>query len=239
MGSYDLTISNSTNISFYNVDQIAPSTGIGDSRYWGIMGSNFAKNLLFDGCSLSRIDAHCGFWDCDIINTEIGHTINIIGGGTLYLKNVTKLVGTTLIAIRGDYGGTFRGDIIIEDCTLCATNDYNSWESQYNPTPAKNAYVINSGYSKDGANGYWDWDFGYDCYLGKNVVIDNLKSYAENTYVFTTFSDEVFLNAKRFHITESITFRNMKKLPTCPDNTPCMMNSIRVTVENEISEENG
>ena len=233
MGSYDLTFQISANTYFYNVKQDVPSTGIGDSRYWGIMASNWSKNLVFDDCRLNRIDAHCGFWDCDIINTELGHSLNIIGGGRLYLKNVTKVVSSTFISIRGDYGGTFRGDIIIEDCTFMAANSYNSWRTQYSSTPVSTAYLINSGYSKDGANGYWEWDFGYDCYLGVNIVVDNLTALAKNTYLFPTFSDEVFKNATNLRITESITYRNMKPLEVCPDPNATILHSIPTYVEED------
>ena len=232
MGSYDITISKSVDVYFYNVKQAVPSTGLGDSRYWGIMASNYAKNLYFEGCRLSRIDAHSGFWDCTVIDTELGHTLNVIGGGKLYLENVTKLIGDNFMALRSDYGGTFRGDITIKNCTLIATKSYNSWSSQPSTTKYKDTYIIKSGYSKNGANGYWTWDFGYDCYLGKNVVIDNFTSYSTNVYVFPTFKDEVFEKTTNLHITESITFKNMAPVAICPDSSATVLNSIPVTVEN-------
>ena len=51
MGSYDLSANNSVNISYIGCRQ---TTDINDRRYWGLFGSNYCKNLLYDDCVFSR-----------------------------------------------------------------------------------------------------------------------------------------------------------------------------------------
>ena len=41
--------------------------------YWGLMGSNFCKELHLDGCVISRFDAHCGVTNGSIKNCSLGH----------------------------------------------------------------------------------------------------------------------------------------------------------------------
>jgi hypothetical protein len=248
--------------------------------------------LRFENCSISRFDAHQSFWNATLINTTVGHTINVVGGGTFNCIGVNKLAGGTFMALRGDYGATFRGDMNIIDCnylnhpgynsnrggapstavnssgTIIAA-DFNGNNSGYR-TPAQRQASYDAEYAKvyaekmdayaddialgnktreqaeaDAAaaahtagekmamqGGYWLWDFGYDCYLGKNVVIDNFTSYSTNVYVFPTFKDEVFEKTTNLHITESITFKNMAPVAICPDSSATVLNSIPVTVEN-------
>ena len=49
--------------------------------YWGIAGSSYCKNMTYDGCMLSRFDAHAGIYNGKIINSTI-NAVEIIGGGT-------------------------------------------------------------------------------------------------------------------------------------------------------------
>ena len=55
MGTYDILVNRALNVSFVNCRQ---TNDINDKKYWGIMGSNFSKNLLYDSCTFSRFDAH-------------------------------------------------------------------------------------------------------------------------------------------------------------------------------------
>jgi hypothetical protein len=42
MGSYDISVNRAVNVSFVNCSQ---TNDINDRTYWGIMGSNYCKNL--------------------------------------------------------------------------------------------------------------------------------------------------------------------------------------------------
>lgn len=202
MGSYDFVLENSSNITFKNVVQKC-ETGLGDSRYWGIMSSNGSRNLTFDGCEINRFDAHRGFWNATLINTTIGHSFNVIGGGTLIADGVTKITGSNFISLRSDYGATFKGDMILKNCVFENRPGYNTNKGgEYKNKRNNYAYIINSGFNTSNsgwnpdatANGaYWLWDFGYTCYMPENVTFENFTSYAnKKTYVFNDLPDILF-----------------------------------------------
>lgn len=89
MGSYDLSLNRALNVSFVNCSQ---TNDINDSSYWGILGSNYCKNLAYDNCILSRFDAHMGVANATIRNSTLGHQgINAIGVGTFTVENSTKI----------------------------------------------------------------------------------------------------------------------------------------------------
>ena len=152
-GTYDIIAGRALNISFINCTQ---SNSILDRSYWGIMGSNFYKNLLFDGCSLSRFDAHMGVANATIRNSTLGHQgINAIGSGTLTLENSIGN-GWSLINLRSDYGSTWNGKIIIRNCV-------------FNPLGgARRSSAVIVG----GNSGHHN--FGYTCYMPETIEIDGL-----------------------------------------------------------------
>lgn len=237
MGTYDFVLEYSSKITFNEVIQTTP-TDLVDTRYWGIMSSNGCKNLTFTGCEINRFDAHRGFWNATIKDTIIGHSFQVIGGGTLYVENVTKQAKSNFMTFRGDYGTTFEGNITVVNCTHEARKTYSSWTGSA-ATAGKEGTVYlfncdyptyNQGYStKDPYGGYWTWDFGYTCYMPINVVIDNFKSSSTNTYVFNDLPDIIFESTYQdgvapgkftvrypYQITKSITQKNMKKaINTC------------------------
>ena len=252
MGTYDYVLEYSDNVKFENVIQVNKSEQLSsakdgdfsyltDTRYWGIMSSNGTKNLYFLGCSINRFDAHRGFWNATLKDTYIGHSFQVIGGGTLYVENVTKASKSNFMTFRGDYGATFEGDVIIKDCTYEARKTYSSWaQSKPNAVGGEATgyimdsgfYAYNNGYStgKDGyLGGYWYWDFGYTCYMPINVTIDNFTSKSKKTYVYDDLPDIIFESTYKegeipgkftvrypYVITKTITQKNMKNtIPTC------------------------
>ena len=172
-GNYDLGFDNSINVTLKDCTQ---SNDINDTTFWGVMGTNHCKNVTFDGCYLSRFDAHCGVHNVTIVNTTLGEIINLVGSGTAYLVNVTR-TGTGhgyFIRIREDYGALWDGDIIIKDCTFTVNNSTGT------------AYVLRADWQ--------EWNFGYECHL-PNVDIDGFKVVRTNgaeftgkTYVFKNFN---------------------------------------------------
>ena len=165
MGSYDISASNSNAVTWKNCTQ---SNSITDSTRWGIMGSNYCKNLKYDGCKLSRFDAHKGMYNSTIVNSEIGHGgISAIGAGYLLIENTT-VNHNNVVHLRSDYGSTWDGEIIIKDVTLKNTST--------SPT------VISAS--------WYDHYFGYTCHL-PNVIIDNLTvSKGTKITVFPSFSSK-------------------------------------------------
>lgn len=199
MGTYDLCFNSSTHIYFENVTE-KPET-LTDTRYWGIMGSNYCKCFVFKNCRISRFDAHCGFWNTKLIDCEISKALSVIGGGELYLENVQRTIGMNFITLRSDYGATFQGTITLKNCRYCAIQNYNSTEAQNNVLDESkrceighiiDAHVGNGVDKLDPTQNYYNWDFGYTCYMPQNVYIENFESGAGKTYIFTDVRNEHF-----------------------------------------------
>jgi hypothetical protein len=153
MGTYDISVNRALNVSFINCSQ---TNDIDDNRYWGIMGSNYSKNLLYDSCTFSRFDAHMGVANATIRNSTLGHQgINAIGSGTFTVENST-IRGRSLINLRSDYGSTWQGQLIIRNCTFV-------------PAGGKPVNASLIGGSNSGQH-----DFGYVCYMPERITIEGL-----------------------------------------------------------------
>lgn len=153
MGSYDISVARALNVSFVNCRQF---DDINDTTRWGIMGSNYSKNLLYERCELSRFDAHQGVAGATIRDSTLGHAgINAIGSGTFLVENTT-VYGGSFINLRSDYGSTWQGEIVIRNCTFV-------------PACGRpvSAGLING--SNDGQH-----DYGYTCYMPERITIDGL-----------------------------------------------------------------
>ncbi len=153
-GTYDISPSRAIKLSFINCRQ---SNDIHDKTYWGIMGSNFCKNILLDSCVLSRFDAHQGVANATIRNSILGHQgINAIGSGTFLVENTT-VYANSFINLRTDYGSTWQGEFIIRNCVFVPGNG-----------KATNANLI-------GGSNAGQHDFGYTCYMPERITIENLR----------------------------------------------------------------
>ncbi len=220
MGTYDLIVQYSIGSYFERITQ--SRVPIHDSAYWGMMASNFSRNMTFKSCSMSRFDAHCGFWNADLIDCEFGQNINVVGGGTLNIIGTRRFVGNEFIQLRGDYGATFEGDVLIKDCVFDASRTYNSELDELYDQNSKEstAYVfeatVTNGLYGKGTKyeaDYFTWDFGYKCYLPNKITFDNFVSHAPTTYIFNEIYDAHFLPQGDgdgvFEITKEIVFMNM------------------------------
>lgn len=153
MGTYDISLNRALNISFINCSQ---TNDINDNTYWGILGSNYCKNLVYDNCTFSRFDAHMGVANATVRNSTMGHMgINAIGFGTFTVENCT-INGRTLINLRSDYGSTWQGEFIIRNCVFVPAGG--------RPTSAS---LIGGSYSGQ-------HDFGYTCYMPERITVENL-----------------------------------------------------------------
>ena len=154
MGTYDISVNRAINVSFVQCRQ---TNDINDKTYWGIMGSNFSKNLLYDSCIFSRFDAHMGVANATIRNSTLGHMgINAIGSGLLTVENST-INGYALINLRSDYGSTWQGDVLIRNCVFVPSGG----------KPANSSLIGGSNSSQH--------DFGYTCYMPERITIENLQ----------------------------------------------------------------
>lgn len=155
--TYDLAISNVVDGTFKNIS----SNDIYDSWRWGIVITDYSKNLVFEGCTLNRIDAHTGITNLTVKDCEIGSKgLTMTGSGLLNVIN-TEITANTFITLRADYGSTWSGKMNIVDCT-------------YKPLAGSEPklFMCEFFYDNDIIH-----DFGYDCKFPEayieNLTIDN------------------------------------------------------------------
>ena len=162
MGTYDIGAATAVNAKFINCNQ---TNDITDIDYWGIAGTNYCKNLVYDGCALSRFDAHQGVLNATVINSVLGHHgIKLIGSGRALIENTTVLA-EDFVDLRADYGSTWNGELIIRNC-------------KFYPTGIA-SHIINAENSED-------HDFGYTCYLPEKIEIDGFYVHRMGyNYLFT------------------------------------------------------
>ena len=220
-GSYDIGMSYTASVTFTNCFQ---SNDITDGSYWGLSGTNYNKNFIYERCVISRVDAHAGVTNGTIRDSVIGHGgVTVVGYGTFLIEN-SSFFSTELISLRGDYGSTWDGDIICRNCEII---------------PMGTATVTLIGGENAGEH-----DFGYTCYTPKNIIFDGLRvDTTENIYVFGDFNEGVIsskYNPKypMQFVTEKVTIKNYSstsgKVPdlTAPDVlTMKLFSNVDYTVE--------
>ncbi len=154
MGTYDLYMGQALNVTIINCTQ---SNDINERQYWGIMCSNGCKNLVFDGCTLNRVDAHQGVVNVTVRNSTIGYAgIEVIGKGTLLVENTT-VRGSGLVYLRQDYGSTWQGELMIRNCII------------QQQAGEKRSPVVLAGKN----NG--QTDHGHPAHMPERITIDNLR----------------------------------------------------------------
>lgn len=150
MGSYDLLCDCCVDVRFENCTQ---TTDICDGRYWGLFSSNFCRELSLENCTFSRFDAHMGVSNCVLRGCTFGHQcINIIGSGSFLIEN-THVYATRFVHLRDDYGCTFRGALTVRGCTWHPLNESRTF-----------FWAANTGRH----------NFGYQCYLPQQLLIEDL-----------------------------------------------------------------
>ena len=194
MGSYDLSFSAAIGVKLTGLRQ---TIDIMDTRYWGLMGSNFSKDVTVEDCVVSRFDAHCGVTGGVIRNCVFGHVgVNLIGFGQFLMENTT-VKGRALINFRPDYGSFFDGNITIRNCV---------WE------PREETFNCIFRAQNEG-----DHDFGYPCPMAKEIYVDGLIVRDEKCdpalplYVFPNYDPEFTPDKPYAYITpDKITLKNVK-----------------------------
>lgn len=195
MGTYDIGAATSVNATFLNCKQ---TNDITDGDYWGIAGTNYCKNLTYDGCAFSRFDAHQGVRNATIKNSVLGHHgIKLIGMGTALIENTTVVSGS-FIDLREDYGSTWNGDLIIRNCKFYPTGIENN--------------IVNAVNSEN-------HDFGYTCYMPQNIEIDGFFIHSVGfNFVFSMVNSKHLTNSyeAKYPVVapKEITVKNFSDLST-------------------------
>lgn len=200
MGSYDINLNHAISTTFQNCRQI---NDIRDNSLWGIMGTNYCKNIVLDSCTFSRFDAHMGVTNATVRNCEIGYMgIKAIGHGTFKIENTT-VYANHFLTFRQDYGSTWRGDFIIKNCVFVPTSN--------NPSSIHIINGFNSG----------QHDFGYTCYMPETFTIENFlirdgdmgEDY-QGPILFSDFNpemtDESYLETYPYVLPREMNIKNMK-----------------------------
>jgi hypothetical protein len=224
MGSYDISVNRAVNVSFVNCSQ---TNDILDGQYWGIMGSNYCKNLLFDHCTFSRFDAHMGVANATIRNSTLGHQgINAIGSGVFTVEDST-IYGRNLINLRSDYGSTWQGELVIRNCVFVPAGGRPS----------------RTGASLLGGSYTGQHDFGYTCYMPERLLIDTLHiddsnhpANYEGPVIFANFNprmtDDSYVEKFPYVRTKEVTLKNVTTASGKPlriSDNPFMFKDVQVT----------
>ena len=163
-GTYDIRLDRAVNAQFINCGQL---NDILDRDLWGIMSSNFSKNVTFDGCELSRFDAHMGIYNAAIKNSTIGcYGITVTGFGLLLIENSTLQSGS-LVNLRYDYGSFWDGEIVIRNCV------FEPFAGRGGTLADKLGNFLRGGSLVSSIND-GQWDFGYPCMMPEKITVDGL-----------------------------------------------------------------
>ncbi len=191
MGSYEMSASHSNNVLWKNVTQDVFFDEDGGVSYKGVMGTNYCKNLTFDGNFLCSFDAHCGVYNGTIKNTTIEH-INFIGDGLITIENCVIYAdgSSTVINLRSDYGSWWKGDAIFKNV-----------EVKYETRKNKTISLFSSAWTNH--------SFGYTTYLPENITLDNLKLLGFTVDVSTGVRKETIVetNEKSLYLFSSSIYR--------------------------------
>lgn len=153
MGSYDVTVRDAVNFHMRGCSM----HHINDRTLWGVVETNFCKNILIEDCVLSRVDTHMGVaGNYTVRRSHLGYMgLKAIGRGQLTLADST-IEGPYLIEFRPDFGATWDGDVEI-------TNTHWIPDGGSGIQP----YLFHT--VNDGQH-----DFGYPCCMPRSVTINGL-----------------------------------------------------------------
>ncbi len=152
MGTYDLLLTYAIGVRLIGLKQ---TRSIHEFPYWGLMGSNYSKDVTLDDCEISRFDAHCGITNGHIRNCKLGHAgLNLVGYGEFTVEN-TEITCDRFIRFREDYGSSFDGRLIIKNCV---------WHPMYKNDDLEIFCAYNDG----------SHYFGYQSVMVRELIIDGL-----------------------------------------------------------------
>ncbi len=178
MGSYAITANSCIGLTMSGLVQYEnESTGeliTNRDMYHGVMSSNYCRNMVVTESYLDRFDAHKGLYNATLTNSTFGFGILVIGGGQLYIENVTRLSGDPFVMLRNDYNSIFDGDVVIKNC------------------------VAGSAIKSVFAGNWVKHDAGLPNYMVRNVLIDGLLAESNTLYIFN------IKNASEAALTDSV-----------------------------------
>ena len=160
MGTYDLSAGGANRLTFKNCTQAGFFLEDGSLFEAGCMGTNYCKNLTFDGVMLGRFDAHCGVYNVTIKDSVV-NKLNFIGDGVATIENTVVYVDGSfhdVINLRSDYGSTWFGDLVINGLEM----RYSDEPSSSNPFSLIRAI-------------WYNHYFGYTVHMPQNIVLNDVS----------------------------------------------------------------
>jgi hypothetical protein len=218
MGSYDISLSRAVNVALVNVTQ---TNSIMDRTRWGVIGTNFCKNLSYEGCTLSRFDAHQGVTHATIRNSTIGYMGVLLTGFGEFLIETSTVQGSHFIGLRQDYGSTWTGNITIRNCRFIT---------------GQGGTILNG--FNDGQH-----DFGYPCQMPGRLIVEGLtiedeKASKKGPMVFGNFNPSLTNDAYKqpfpYTITREVVLKKVTTasgMPVTLSNNDFMFRSLKVERE--------
>lgn len=181
-GSYEIRFDKCCNII---IDKVTVDNF--NTDYWGCHTSNYCKDMIVINSTLNRIDAHQGIYNLTVRDCILGHQgVRVVGKGSLILDNCT-VYSDSCLTLRSDYGSTWEGSISLTNII-------------HKPSCTRNNVRIIY------YNNTRNWDFGYDCYLCKNLIIEN--------YLLDDSSVDYSNNAKGLYIFANYYLQNDQETTT-------------------------
>ena len=141
--------------------------GKGALMHWGVGETDFCKNVEYNGCTLSRFDAHQGLYNGKIINSEL-NIIALTGMGEMIIENSTQYsldpssIYNTLVHMRSDYGSIWDGEIKVKNFKA------------YHYTGESYVFM----------HSYQNWYMGYEC-VYPTITLDNVQYFDADAYYKT------------------------------------------------------
>lgn len=165
MGSKSISAVNCNQITYKNCIQTnfftdETKTAIA-SELWGIMSSNYSKNISFIDSTLSRFDAHCGIYNGTVKGCTI-QGIRIVGAGTLTIEDCEFYApnkANTFISTREDFGSFWNGKISVKNISFHTCGDW--------------PVLLMTGH-------WYNHNFGYKTVMPDEFLIDNFRVDSDN-----------------------------------------------------------
>ena len=146
---------------------------VGVTLHWGCGGSNYAKNIAYIGCTLSRFDAHDSMYNGKVIDSTV-QTVALTGAGEMIIKDTRIFPDDNdprVFGVRADYGATFDGAVKIDNVSVIA------------PTKASNGQSYSFFIME--REDYKNWYYGYYTVV-PSLEIKDVVFYDANKYNATT-----------------------------------------------------
>lgn len=191
-GSYTIRADLTSSLTISNIKQTniyADDDSNNKIDHHAVMGSNYCKNVTFQGNTMSAFDSHTGLHNLIVSGCTV-ERLNTIGTGTIIVENTTIHTANTnsALVLRDDYNSNFKGDVYFRNVTLQTYNagyaglfwvgfyNYNTglyYSDGYQWT-SNGATVTDQYHVQDTTKNDGDDSAYYSSYLPENVYIDGL-----------------------------------------------------------------